>query len=34
MKSLAMLITYCSAILREEVKVAVKELDFQRHVTS
>jgi hypothetical protein len=25
-------ITYCYTILREEVKVGVKEVDFQRHV--
>jgi hypothetical protein len=34
MKSLAMFTTHCSTILREEVKVGVKEMDFQRHVTA
>jgi hypothetical protein len=29
-----MFITYCATILREEVKVGMNELDFQRHVTA
>jgi hypothetical protein len=29
-----MFITYCSTILREDVKVGVKEVDFQKHVTA
>jgi hypothetical protein len=34
MKSLAMFITNCSIILREEVKVGVKDVDFERHLTA